>query len=337
MRDVTEPAAENADQGDMRSIGAYVDAAVPVAGLTETAGAVIARLAGQRFAAVDPIFVLGDGRALLGAVPLAVLLAAPVTALIEDLADRHWPSARATASREGAASLAIRRRVPGLAILDRSGAFLGALTAVSVMAILRDEHLEDLHHMAGILGRSERARAALTAPPYRRALYRLPWLLVGAAGSAAATALMVQAEAALSAHIAVTFFIPAIVYLADAIGTQSEAVSVRGLSFTDGGSPRLILGELGTGALLGLALALLAFLGVWWSFGDPVLALTVALALAVAGCVATSVGFMLPWVFQRAGIDPALGSGPVATVIQDVLSLAVYLGLVQWLIVGGGL
>lgn len=237
-------------------------------------------------------------------------------------------------SRESAASLAIRLRVPGLAILDHSGAFLGALTAVSVMTILRDEHLEDLHHMAGILGRSEPARSALTAPPYRRALYRLPWLLVGAAGSAAATGLMAQAEAALSAHIAVTFFIPAIVYLADAIGTQSEAVAVRGLSITDGGSPRLILGELGTGALLGLALALLAFLGVWWAFGDTRLASTVAISLAVAGCIATSVGFFLPWTFQRAGVDPALGSGPVATVIQDVLSLAVYLGLVHWLIVG---
>lgn len=332
MHDEFEPATMR----DSRSIAAYVDAAVPIAAPDDTAGTVIAHLAGHRFAAVDPIFVLGDGCALLGAVPLPALLAAPASTRIEELADRQWPSAPATMSRESAASLAIRTRVPALAILNHSGAFLGALTAGSVMAILREEHLEDLHHMAGILGRSEHARAALTAPPHRRALYRLPWLLAGLAGSAAATGLMAQAEAELSAHIAVTFFIPAIVYLADAIGTQSEAVAVRGLSVSDGGPVRLMFGELGTGALLGLSLALIAFAGVWLIFGDPRLAITVALSLAVAGCIATSIGFLLPWLFHRVGVDPALGSGPVATVIQDVFSLAVYLGLARWLMIGPG-
>jgi hypothetical protein len=71
---------------------------------------------------------------------------------------------------------------------------------------------------------------------------------------------------------------------------------------------------------------------VWWVFGDPRLALAVAGALAAAGTIATGVGFLLPWVFHRAGLDPALGSGPVATVVQDVLSLAVYLGLVRLLL-----
>ncbi|NKE48602.1 magnesium transporter [Roseomonas frigidaquae] len=315
-----------------RSVSAYIDAAVPVAGPGETVGAVRSLISTTGFVAVDPIFVLGPGRALLGAVRLTTLLAAADATPLAELAEPAWPQVSVTRTCEEAASLAIRHEVPALAVLDPAGAFLGALTATSVMAILRDEHLEDLHHMAGILGRSEQARAALTAPPFRRALYRLPWLLVGLAGSAAATAVMAGAEAKLSAHIAVAFFIPAIVYLADAIGTQAEAVAVRGLSFTDGGPLRLLLGELGTGVLLGVTLATLSFGAVWAVFGDPRLALAVALALAAAGTIATGVGFLLPWAFQRTGLDPALGSGPVATVVQDVLSLAVYFGLVGLLL-----
>jgi len=282
---------------------------------------------GTGFVAVDPIFVLGPGSGLLGAVRLTTLLAAADETPLADLAESAWPQVSVTRTCEEAASPAIRHEVPALAVLDRAGAFLGALTATSVMAILRDEHLEDLRHMVGILGRSEQAKAALTGPPYRRALYRLPWLLVGLAGSAAATALMAGAEAELSAHIAVAFFIPAIVYLADAIGTQAEAVAVRGLSFTDGGTLRLLLGELGTGALPDLTLATLSFAAVWAVFGDPRLALAVACALAAAGTIATGVGFLLPWVFQRTGLDPTLGSGPVATGVQDVLPLAVHPGL----------
>jgi magnesium transporter len=315
-----------------RALAAYLDAVVATARPEETAGAMRARLAREHFAAIDPVFVLDRAHALAGAVRLQALLAAAEDAPLSSLMQTGWPRIPATATAEEAASEAIRSRTPALAVLDHSGAFLGALTPEAVMAILRDEHLEDLHHMVGILGRSESAKAALTAPPYRRALFRLPWLLVGVAGSVAATALMAGAEAILAAHIAVAFFVPALVYLTDAIGTQAEAVAVRGLSLSDGGTLRLLFGELGTGALLGGALGVFAFLGVWLVFGEVRLAVAVAASLVTAGTVATAVGFLLPWAFQRAGQDPAYGSGPVGTVVQDVLTLAVYLGLVTLLL-----
>ena len=147
------------------------------------------------------------------------------------------------------------------------------------------------------------------------------------AGSALATAMMARFESALAAHIAVVFFIPAIVYLADAVGTQSEAVAVRGLSLTGADLAPLLAGEFGTGILIGLVLGMLAFLLVWLSFGSAALAMTVAIALVVASSVATTIGFLLPWLFARLGYDPAMGSGPVGTVVQDVLSLLIYFQL----------
>ncbi|HEY8161246.1 MAG TPA: magnesium transporter [Methylocystis sp.] len=170
------------------------------------------------------------------------------------------------------------------------------------MSILRDEHIEDLHHMAGILNKSEAARDALTAPPHRRALYRLPWLLVGMAGMAISTTMISRFETALSAHIAVAFFIPAIVYLADSIGTQSEVVVVRGLSLTDSALLPLFFGELGAGALLGVTLGGLAFPFVWLAFSNIGLAATVAVALAVASTISTAFGFIMPWFFARLGV-----------------------------------
>jgi len=197
---------------------------------------------------------------------------------------------------------------------------------------LRDEHLEDLHHMVGILGKSEAAKDALTAAPHRRALYRLPWLLVGMAGSAAATAMMSRFESALSAHIAVAFFIPAIIYLADSVGTQSEVVVVRGLSLTDSALLPLFAGELGTGALLGAMLGCLAFPIVWFFFSSVGLGATVGISLAVASTIATAFGFLMPWLFARLGFDAALGSGPVATVVQDTFSLLTYFVVASFLV-----
>lgn len=52
------------------------------------------------------------------------------------------------------------------------------------------------------------------------------------------------------------------------------------------------------------------------------LSLAVGLAVFVAGTVSTVVGFGLPWVLDYFESDPALGSGPICTIIQDVASLA---------------
>ena len=139
---------------------------------------------------------------------------------------------------------------------------------------------------------------------------------------------MAAFESTLRAQIAVAFFIPAIVYLADAIGTQSEAIAVRGLSLTRAGIGHLLAGELRTGMLLGAVLGLLSFLPIWFFFGAR-LAGAVSSAIFAAGAVAAALGLLLPWWLARAGRDPALGSGPVATVIQDVVSLLVYFGVVR--------
>jgi magnesium transporter len=33
---------------------------------------------------------------------------------------------------------------------------------------------------------------------------------------------------------------------------------------------------------------------------------------------------IFPWLLDRLGFDPAFGSGPLATVIQDLLSILIY-------------
>jgi magnesium transporter len=128
----------------------------------------------------------------------------------------------------------------------------------------------------------------------------------------------------LERHVLIAFFIPGVVYLADAVGTQTETLVIRGLSV---GVPiaRAARRELLTGSLIGVCLAALALPLAWlrWDRGD--VALAVSLALAAACSTSTLVAMVLPWLFARFGIDPAYGSGPLATVIQDLLSVAVYL------------
>jgi magnesium transporter len=82
--------------------------------------------------------------------------------------------------------------------------------------------------------------------------------------------------------------------------------------------------ELLTGLLVGIALALAFFPIAVWRWGAADIALAVALALLAACATATVVAMTLPWALYRLGRDPAFGSGPLATVIQDLLSILIY-------------
>jgi magnesium transporter len=315
-----------------QSIGSVMTRDVPVSREDETLGALRTSLLGQHFQAVEHVFVVGPDGEFCGALAMAQVLAGAAQDVVRDHMRRDWPRIAPGLDRERAANMALDADAASLAVCAGDGRFLGAVTAGALMTILREEHLEDLHHMAGILGKSQRARDALTASPLRRALFRLPWLAVGIAGCAGATAVMARFEEALAANITVTFFVPAIVYLADAVGTQSEAVAVRGLSLVRTPVRRLLAGEMGTGALIGGALATLAFGLVWASFGEIRLAATVALSVFGASTVATLVGSVLPSAFDWLDYDPALCAGPVGTVIQDVLSLLIYFSIASMLV-----
>jgi magnesium transporter len=108
------------------------------------------------------------------------------------------------------------------------------------------------------------------------------------------------------------------------MGTQTEAIAVRGLSLSHQPIGRLLATELATGLLIGVVLAAIALVGVWAAMQDLRLALAVGVALVAAGGISTVLGLALPWGFQRFGLDPAYGSGPLGTVAQDVFSLIVY-------------
>jgi magnesium transporter len=293
-----------------------------------TAGDVRARLRGGEAPEWDLLCVIDATRRLQGTLTPQALAALPDDALLAGAMRRDGPRVAPGLDQEQLVSQALLAGVAAMPVVDADGRLVGVVGPRTMMDILRHEHVEDLHRLAGIAHQTELARDAIEAPAMRRLRHRLPWLLVGLAGSVAATGVVAGFERQLAAQPALAFFVPGLVYLADAIGTQSEAVAVRGLSLSRAGIARLAGGELRTGALIGLVLALLTFPLVWAGFGDPQLAFAVAAALACASAVASVLGLALPWLLARSGRDPAYGSGPLATIVQDVLSLLIYFGFV---------
>ena len=271
----------------------------------------------------DPyVFISDSNGTFQGVVPIAKVFAAtpetPVDAEIEAL-----PRVHDDETVGNAITVAMETGTPVLAVVDVADRLMGIVPAEILLHLVRQTYGNALKRFAGIRENSEQALTAIEGQPGRRVVHRLPWLLVGTFGSMIATLIMAGFEDVLRQNIEVAFFIPGLVYLADAIGTQSEAIAVRGLTFSRTPIKRLWWGELQTGVLLGLTLALLVFPFIWIAF-SAALALAVAVALVFASSVATSIGLLFPWLLARVGKDPAYGSGPIATILQDLLSLIIY-------------
>ena len=298
---------------------------VPLATAVQSAADVRGALVGASFESAVDVAVL-DGEALAGIVSMESLLAASPEARMDQLMDADPPVVAPGADQELAAWVMVRRAESSIAVVDSAGRFRGLIPPHRMVGVLLSEHDEDLARIGGYLAGSGRARLAAEEPVTRRLRHRLPWLLLGLVGAMASALLVGAFEEELQKKVLLAFFVPAVVYMADAVGGQTRVILIRGLSV--GISIREVLArELVTGALAGLVVgaAFVPFALVGWDDGG--VAAAVALALFASCAIATLVAMALPWAFQRLGSDPAFGSGPLATVIQDLLSIAVYLGI----------
>lgn len=306
-------------------IADHSTARVPVAAPGETAAEARRHMVGESFDYIDDVVVLDEGR-LVGLVPLNRLLEAPEDALLGDLADPDPVVIRPGEPEESAAWRLVRRRQDNLAVLGSDGTFVGLVPAHQLLGRLLAQHDEDAARLGGYLASSGRARLAAEEPVSRRLLHRLPWLLVGLVGAMASAVLVGSFEAELDEKVLLAFFVPAVVYMADAVGTQTETLLIRGMS-ADIDMRTVVRRELVTGVLIGVLVGLSFFPFALLGWGDADVALGVALALTASCSIATSVATALPRLLQRLGSDPAFGSGPLATIIQDLLSIAVYLAI----------
>ncbi len=300
-------------------------ASVPLAARTDSAAAVLTEIKGREFEAPHQIVVV-DGEAFAGVVPLKSILDADPAASMEQLMISDPPVFAPGTSHEAVGLSLVSAGYSDAVVVGEERRFLGVVPGHLLLRGLLAAHDEDLARLGGYLASTRRARAAAEEPVSRRLWHRLPWLIVGLAGAMASAVIVGAFEMQLEETVLLAFFLPAVVYMADAVGTQTETVLIRG--FASGIRMRdVIFREVLTGALIGIFVGFVFYPFALLGWGDEDTALAVGLALFACCAIATSVATLLPSLLQRLGTDPAFGSGPLATIIQDLLSIIVYLAI----------
>lgn len=308
-----------------KTAAALLSKRIPTARAGMTADAVRAAVLHERcrWDAVTYVYILDADERLAGVISMKELICADAKAQVDDIMVYDVVTTHPTTDQEHVAMQAIRHGIKAVPVVDHDGRFLGVVGTDAILKTLHEEHVEDFLRYAGIR-RTERITDILTARMGTLVRHRLPWLIVGLAGSMVGTLVVRAFEGVLTQELRLAFFIPLIVYMSDALGTQTQTLYIRSLAMEHPTFRRLLPRELGVTLVMSAACAVLLATFALVGFRSVAIAWTVGLALFLTMLSASALALAVTTLLARTGRDPALGGGPLATVIQDVASLLLY-------------
>ncbi|OQW32845.1 MAG: hypothetical protein A4E19_05690 [Nitrospira sp. SG-bin1] len=305
---------------------------IPRSDRHRTVGETIESLRGRRWDEVGHVYLVDDHAVLVGQVPIERLLQAEEQTALADLEGLPPIEVLPGDPAETVALRAVERHDADVAVIDGRRRLVGAIPIGRLLALLHEEHVDNFLRMGG-LSRIDHLDLSLAGQQTLAAVRaRLPWLMVGLAGGFLAGGVASAFEGSLKREVALSFFLPLVVYMADAVGTQTETVLVRRLAYGEVALWTQLIREASIGAAIGTIVSVVAATGLWMWNGQPTLAIVVGASLGITAVVAAIMASVLPLGLVRLGADPALASGPIATVVQDILSVGIYLTIATTLL-----
>lgn len=275
------------------------------------------------------IYVVDNQERLLGRVSLKRLILSNDDTLVADIYEKDLVSVETYQPEEEVAAVMQKYDLEAVPVVNFKGKLAGRITIDDVVDVITEQAEEERQIMSGI---SEDVEEDDSIWMLTRA--RLPWLVIGMAGGLLGAQFIGLFEENISLIPAMAFFIPLITATGGNVGIQSSSIVVQTIasrSFISETIWRRLFKVLLVAVLNGLALAAIVF-GANLMLGEDIqLAMVVAIALFSVVLLASFMGTVTPILLDKAGINPALASGPFITTANDLLGLAVYFTIAHFL------
>ena len=275
------------------------------------------------------LYLTDESGRLVGVVSLRQLLLARPGTPLHKVMNRRVMKVTTDADQTTVAMLVDKYHLLAVPVVDEENVLVGMVTVDDVIDVLEEETTRDMLKMAGT-SESE----TLTHSAFKIAGIRLPWLLAAFIGGLAATAVIGQYEEILGQVLVLSAFLPVVMGMAGNVGVQSATVAVRGLA-TGAIDVRdtfpLVFKELRVGLLLGGFYGVI--LGIYGYLMHSSLALGQVVGLTILGNMtgAALLAVLLPMIFQRMKVDPAVATGPFVTTAIDILGVLNYFVIASWI------
>jgi magnesium transporter len=287
----------------------------------------------ERTGRIPTIFVT-EHDVFLGELPGPVLSTAdPETDAITDYV-RETPSVRYDRDDEAVLAVFRRNSERTVAVLDEDDDVLGVIYASDLLGLIGEATGERLYEFTGVA----EAESVLDGPAVKiRRRYK--WLVLNLATAFVAAAVVGLFESTIAAVAILAAYMPVVAGMGGNAGTQSMAVTVRGISLGQvslATGKRVIANEAVAGAVNGVITgALVAVVATAFSYGEfgVLLGAVIGVSMVANLVIAGFFGALMPLTLDRLGIDPATSATIFITTATDVLGFLVFLGLAQTVLI----
>ncbi|HXG29842.1 MAG TPA: magnesium transporter [Nevskiales bacterium] len=283
------------------------------------------RLRGSLPEHTDALFVVDRTGRYLGVVSVNRLLTLDPELVIASVMDTEIRPIEVTASATEVAKQFENLDLVSAPVVNEQGILVGRITVDDVMDVVREEADHSLMSMAGLDEEED-----LFAPILRRTRRRAIWLGVNLITAFIAARVVGLFEASIEQMVALAVLMPVVASMGGIAGSQTLVLTIRGLALGSIGTSNarsLLYKELAVafanGVFFGVIVAVVTAL---W-FGNLMLGLVIALALALNQINGVLTGVWLPLLLRKLGIDPALAGSVVLTTFTDTGGFFMLLGL----------
>ena len=268
------------------------------------------------------LYVVDEYGKLVGVSSLRQLVVVQPDTPLKDFMTTDVIAVKTDVDQEEVAKIVARYDILAVPVVDEYGKLIGIVTVDDIIDIIREEATEDILKMAGAGEEFVETQSVI-----RSTRIRLPWLFASCVGGIIAFIIIGRFEESLSKFIYLAAFIPVIMGMGGNIGTQSSTIVVRGLA-----TGRLnirdiwsvVFKELAIGLILGVIYGALIGIVAQVRYDTETLAISVGVALICSMSIAALIGSLVPMLFARINIDPAVATGPLVTTAIDIISVFFY-------------
>ncbi|WIY52038.1 magnesium transporter [Devosia sp. YIM 151766] len=332
------PALAQAEREDIRRLAAYEegtagaimtsDYAVLSPELTARQALDKLRLEAPDKETINRSYVVDEDRKLIGSVRLQDLILASPASRIGNVMERDTRAVRVDEDQEEVARKIAHYDQIALPVIDADERIVGIVTYDDALDVLTQEATEDFHKSSTVRGLTESVGRASIFILYRA---RVGWLVLLVFGNIFSGAGLAHFEDVIAVHMALLFFLPLLIASGGNAGTQASTLTIRAMATGDVRPrdwTRMLGREILVAGLLGLTMALAIYgIGAWR--GGPDIAATVSISMMIIVLAGSLIGMILPFILERAHMDPATASGPLVASIADVMGILIYFGIAQ--------
>ena len=283
---------------------------------------------------ISTLYVVDENEKFYGAIDLKDLIIARADDSLEKLIARSYPYVTDHEKISDSIDRIVDYAERSLPVLNESGKLLGIITSADVVELVDDQMGDDYAKLGGLTSEED-----LNEGVFQSVKKRLPWLVALLFLGMLVSSVVGAFESVVAVLPIVICFQSMVLDMAGNVGTQSLAVTIRVLvdeNLTTSKKLHLLFKEMRVGLVNGALLAVMAlgFLGVYihffkaYAWGQAfLLSGCVGISLIVAMVISSLVGTVIPMLFHKIHIDPAVASGPLITTINDLVAVVVYYGL----------